>query len=122
MKYPTSVSIRGHDYRIEYVDQLREVDSDFECTHYIGTVGSGAIRCYAHQTKLNILDTLIHEMLHALFTRNKMLVTAVKSNMEENFISTLASDMALLLHDNGWVQLPKQPPPITVRINPEVLE
>lgn len=122
MKYPTSVYIRGHDYRVEYVEQMREVDRDFECENYLGTVCDRVIRLHARQSKLNLLDSLIHEILHALFTRNKMLKAAVDSDLEEDFIATLASDVALLLQDSDWFKHPTQKPPITTRIVPEALK
>jgi len=115
MKYPTEICIRGHYYRIEYVKDVREVAQDFESDNYLGTCNPKVIRIHADQPSIIILDTLIHEILHSIFTRNMMLKTAFRRNIEEQFISTLASDIAYILLDNGLVKLPKQPP-ITVRI------
>jgi hypothetical protein len=63
-----------------------------------------------------MLDTLIHEILHAVFNRNRMLKAALKSaDLEEPFIDNLASELAILLSVNGWVK-PGESPPITQRI------
>ena len=119
MRYPVEIHIRGYDYRIEYVEYGREVDRDFECEDYLGTCGSCVIRVLISEPLTTILDTLVHEVLHAIFTRNKMLKTAIKRGMEEEFITTLASDIALLLLDNDLVKFPAKGPPVTTRIVPK---
>lgn len=119
MRYPIEICIRGYHYRIEYLEYQREVDRDFESEDYLGTCDSSVIRVLATKSRLTMLETLIHEVLHAIFTRNKMLKTAVKRGLEEEFITTLASEIAFLLLDNELVKFPAKGPPITTRIVPE---
>lgn len=121
MKFPVTIRILGYDYRIEYLEYQREVDTDFGCDNYLGTCDcdAGVIRILATASPLAVIDTLIHEVLHAIFTRNKMLKTAVQPDVEENFIATLASEFALLLFDNKLVDFSTESPPITTRIVPE---
>lgn len=120
MKYPVELTIRGYTYKVEYLMHHREVDRDFESDDYLGTVDSKTIRVLATVPLSQIVETLIHEALHALFTRNKMLKTALRANMEEMFINTLAADITRLLFDSRLVNLPKKPP-ITTRIVPGAL-
>lgn len=120
MKYPTEIYIRGHHYRIEYVTEKCEVAEEFESDSYVGACHPDVIRVLASQSPLELLDTVIHEILHAISIRNPMLKTAIRHNIYETFISTLASDIALTLFDNDLVKFPKCPP-ITTRINPEAL-
>lgn len=68
MKYPVSITIRGYEYQIEYLEHGREVDRDFEDDGYLGTCDSKTIRVLATQPLLGMLETLIHEVLHAIFT------------------------------------------------------
>jgi ADP-dependent phosphofructokinase/glucokinase len=119
MKFPVEIRIRGHNYRIEYVESQREVEVDFESDAFIGTVDDNAIRVFVTKSLLTMVDTLIHEVLHAIFTRNKMLKTAFRPDMEESFITTLAGEIALILFDNELVKFPTKGPPITTRIVPE---
>lgn len=119
MKYPVEVRIRGYHYRIEYLEYQREVDRDFESEDYLGTCDSSVIRILATRSRLGMLETIIHEVLHAIFTRNKMLRAAIKRNLEEEFVTTLAGEIALILLDNEFVKLPAKGPPITTRIVPE---
>ena len=117
MKYPTSVIVKGHTYRIEYVDKHQEVDTDFENRLWLGQCVGDVIRVLSDQEPFGILDTLLHEILHAVFNRNKLLKATLKSeDMEEPFIDNLASELAILLFENGWVGPPEEGPPITERI------
>lgn len=120
MKYPTSVTIKGYTYRIEYVDTPQEVAVDFEQGLWLGQCADDVIRVLRQREPFSILDTLIHEILHAVFNRNKMLKAALQSEvMEEPFIDNLASELAILLFENGWVEQSEEGPPITERIVPE---
>ena len=122
MEYPTNVTVKGHNYRIEYVDTPQEVDVDFERGLWLGQCAGDVIRVLRQQEPLSIMDTLIHEILHAVFNRNKMLKAALQSEaFEEPFIDNLASELASLLAANGWVATPQADPPITERIVPNPL-
>jgi len=119
MRFPVEICIRGYNYTIEYLEYEREVDRDFESEDYLGTCDARVIRVLATRSRLTIVETLIHEVLHALFSRNKMLKTALKRGVEEEFISTLACEAALILFTNELIKLPNKGPPITTRIVPE---
>jgi len=119
VKFPVEIRIRGYNYRVEYVECKREVEPDFESDTYIGTVDDSAIRIFVTKSLLTMVDTLIHEVLHAIFTRNKMLKAAFRPDMEELFVTTLAGEIALILFDNELVKFPTKGPPITTRIVPE---
>ena len=119
MKYPTSVTICGYIYQIEYVETPLEVDDDFAPGHWLGQCCGNTIRVLATQEPFGILDTLIHEILHAVFNKHPMLKQALQSaDTEEPFINTLAMELANLLTQNGWATTKKQPT-ITHRISQE---
>lgn len=117
MKYPTSVTVKGHIYKIEYVGTHQEVDVDFDKGLWLGQCAGDTIRVLSQPEPFRVMDTLIHEILHAVFNRNKLLKATLKSeDIEESFIDNLASELAILLFENGWVGQPEESPPITERI------
>lgn len=118
MHYPTGVTINGYHYRIQYVPTGREVDAELEAG-CVGCCSPGVVRVLATQEPLPILDTIIHEILHGILLRNRMLQVAFKADMEEPFVDELALQLALILVNNGWITLPTAHPPVTIRINPE---
>lgn len=116
MDYPTSITIKGHIYRIEYVATSQEVEDDFAEGLWLGQCCNDVIRVLASQEPFAVLDTLIHEILHAIFNRNKMLKAALQSaDMEEPFIDTLAAELAVVLDDTGFTASLEKPS-ITERI------
>ncbi len=118
MNYPTSITIKGYPYRIEYVATHKEVDDDFEDRQWLGQIthGDGVIRVLAEQRPFGVLDTLLHEILHAVFNRNRMLRAALQSDdTEEPFIDTLSTELALLITEN-CLETPLKLPPITRRL------
>ncbi len=117
MKYPTSVVVKGHTYKIEYVDTHQEVDADFEDRLWLGQCADGVLRILNQREHFDVMDTLIHEIMHAVFNRNRLLKASLKSSdLEEPFIDALASELAVLLSENGWLGQPEESPPITRRI------
>jgi len=120
--YPTAVTIKGYRYTVEYVNLSREVDTDFENTCWVGSWDTDTIRVLATQRPYAIFDTIIHEILHMVFHKNKMLLAALSSkDLEEPFIDALATELAHLLTQNKWVKLPDVAPPVTQRILKEGL-
>jgi len=111
MKYLKKIRIKGYEYDISYVPTGEEVSRNFS-TSLLGQCTSSpknsSIRIFSDQTKIGILETLIHETLHALFYRNPLLAKYV--NDEESFIETLALEIAIILIENKLVNLPKKPP------------
>jgi len=117
MKYPTEITVKGYPYTIEYVNLPREVAANFEHTSWWGSCDGDVIRVLATLKPYAILDTTVHEILHTIFHKNKMLPAALSSqDLEEPFIDTLATELTQLLVQNKWVELPTVAPPVTHRI------
>jgi hypothetical protein len=67
---------------------------------------------------MGILDSVIHEILHVIFNKNPVLTAALRPEIgDEAFIGALGVELANLLVDNGWVQLPETVKPTETRIN-----
>jgi hypothetical protein len=122
MKYPTSIIVKRHTYTIEYVPTKREVDGNLVREDLVGQAfyspekdRSGTIRVFCDQETSAIIDTLVHEILHAIFAHNNMLAAAIKHGMDEPFIDTLATELMLVLLENGFITA-KGKPPLTERI------
>ena len=117
MNYPDSLTIKGYPYTVEYVATPQEVTTEFVAGAWLGICTDNVIRVLAVQEPFGILDTLLHEILHAIFARNPLLKAAIQSDdLEEPFVGTLAVELAKLLTENGWVTTPKKLPTITKRI------
>jgi len=119
MKFPTSVTVRGYTYDIEYVATDREVDYDFQAG-FLGQVchqqDKAKIRVLVSDP-IKTLDTVIHEILHVIFARNSLLKAAIRPEVgDEAFVDTLACELAFLLDSNGWIDLPKEIPVTKQRI------
>lgn len=118
--YPTSITINGADFKIEYVGTQKEVDNDMEIETYWGSVSyeEYVIRIWAGQQPISILDTLLHETLHAIFNANRLLMSAIgNTKTEEAFITALASQLADTLVRSGVISLPEKQPVLTQRSN-----
>jgi hypothetical protein len=77
----------------------------------------GHIRVLANQQPAGVLDTLIHELLHAVFSGNHLLSAAIRPKIgDEAFISALAGALASLLIENKWVEMPAHVTPTVRRI------
>lgn len=120
LQYPRAVRVRGYEYQIDYVDKCREVDHNLASTDLLGQCcpgNPGQMRILATQQGIGILDSVIHETLHAIFNRNAVLTAAIRPEIgDEAFISALANELAYLLVDN-WVTLPETMKPTETRIN-----
>jgi len=118
MKYPTTVKVRDTLYKIEYVNTSREVSTNLDSDLYCGMANhvNRTIRILINRPSNAILETLIHELLHCITERNPALLTLLGDDKEESIVSTFAIDLAMLLLDNKWVNMPKQDPTSTRRI------
>lgn len=123
LQLPRAVQVRGYPYVIDYVDKGREVDPDLATNNLLGHCCSGNpghLRVLTTQCSMGILDSMIHEILHAIFNTNEVLTAALRPEIgDEAFISTLANELAFLLVDNGWVKMPEVVTPTITRINPD---
>jgi len=121
LQFPRVVRIRGYEYVIDYVNKPREVDRDLAIVDLVGQCAPGnpgCIRVLTTQQSIGILDTVIHEILHAIFNRNTVLPAAIRPEIgAEAFIGALGIELANLLVDNGWIKLPETVKPTDVRIN-----
>jgi hypothetical protein len=121
MNYPRSVRVRGYPHLIDYVNKPREVDRDLAATDLLGQCcpgNPGHLRVLTTQCPVGILDSVIHEILHVIFHKNAILTAALRPEIgDEAFISALGVELANLLVDNGWVELPETVEPTETRIN-----
>ena len=121
LQYPRAVRVRGYPYVIDYVNKPREVDCDLAISDLLGQCcpgNPGRIRILMTQCSIGILDSTIHEILHVIFNKNAVLMAAIRPEIgNEAFISALGVELANLLVDNEWVQLPETVKPTDTRIN-----
>jgi len=122
MEYPSSITIKGQRYKVEYVETLREVGANFEGEDWIGFCdhANKTIRVFADRVPFDIVETFLHEVTHGIFNRNKALKLALKDGAEEIFVDAFSTDLLAFLLENGYIQLPEGLPPITKRIVDEV--
>lgn len=124
LQFPQTVRVRGYEYVIDYVDKGREVEQDFASDNLLGQYcpgNPGHLRILTTQQTLGILNSVIHEILHAIFYRNPVLAASIRPEIgDEAVVGTLAEELAYLLVDNGWIQLPKVVKPTVTRINREI--
>jgi len=121
LHFPRAVRVRGFEYLIDYVNKSREVDHALADDDLLGQCcpgNPGHIRVLTMQESIGILTTVIHETLHVIFNKNAILTAAIRPEIgDEAFISALANELAYLLVDNNWVQLPETVKPTEIRIN-----
>lgn len=118
MKYPDRVVVKGQKYNIEYVTTLREVAANFESEDWVGSCehASNVIRVLADRLPFDIVETLVHEIIHSIFNRNKALKLALKEDTEEIFVDAFSTELLAFLLENNYIKLPEVLPPITKRI------
>lgn len=118
LQFPRTIRVRGYNYVVDYVNKAREVDRDLAATDLLAQCCPGYMRVLTTQQSIGILDSVIHETLHAIFARNAVLTAAIQPMIgEEAFISALANELAYLLVDNNWVKLPETVKPTATRIS-----
>lgn len=110
------------EYDIQYVATAHEVDDDLVITDLLGQVRhagqKGCIRVLVSQQQpTTVLDTLIHEVLHALFSTNRLFEASIRPEIGvEAFVTALGSALASLLIENKWVNMPTHVTPTVRRI------
>ena len=117
MQLPTSVKIHGHNYDVRYVADAQEVPDDLSSADYMGEIDHST-RTIRIQTVSppEVLDTLIHEVLHAILHRNQTLRHSIKPTIgEEAFVATLADELSGILLANG-LELPRAVKATEIRI------
>lgn len=104
MKYPSEITVKGYNYQIEFVDSNWEVLKCRSKGNVLGAVEDDVIRVSLDNQKIGVFDTFIHEVLHAVINRNPAL-QAIFGDNEEVVVNTLGTEFALLLVENGIVDL-----------------
>ncbi len=109
--FPSAVTICGKRYSVTYTQELGETDVDKR----YGLWGqmdahTRSIRVYVgkadrQRQPADVLETLLHEMIHAILTDSKLLTACLKDGMEENFVDTLGVQLADTLTRNNLVRM-----------------
>ncbi len=116
--WPKTMTVCGIPYSVVYVSSAAEVDSDNQALDLWGQADHSLsqIRLRTHSRKgaaispEQMLATLLHEALHAMFVQHKLLKVDLSGNADtEDFIDTFAHLWADLLVRNGIVELPAKP-------------
>ena len=100
---PDSVIIFGKQYSIEYKDRPSDVDKDGRCALWGQTdYWTHTIRMYAPPkfSGVEILDTLIHEVLHIIAEELKF---ELRKDEHHEELGLLAMALADVFARNGWV-------------------
>jgi len=103
-KWPTKLNVQGIEYEIVYSSNPDQVDG---LNRFYGTINY-------EKRKINILrqapdttfNTLLHEIIHAIFQENNLLKRCVKK--EEAFINQFTSTLIDTLVRNNLVELPNE--------------
>ena len=109
MVKPTSVNILGRVYTITYCDKPSDVDL-YKCASLWGQVDcwTRTIRVYDNGRQFqDLLETIIHEILHALAADLHMTKTFSRAGTETDVhdeLDILATGLADMLTRNGWLK------------------
>lgn len=110
--FPQTLTVCGLIYRVEYVRHEVEADIDkraavwgqvdFHTRSIRICVGRGKRR----RKPSDLLNTLLHELLHAILQQNKAVILAAKADdtYSEVFVDSLASVLTDTLVRNGLVR------------------
>lgn len=111
MKFPKSVIVVGKRYAITYTENTDETDIDKRKALW-GQVDyhTRTIRVYVGKDKrkrqqADILETLLHEIIHCVLTDNAMMKAAIKDEKEESFVDNMGCALADTLVRNGFIRL-----------------
>lgn len=100
---PTSINILGKVYSVEYVDKPSDVDI-YHRQSLWGQIDhwTHSIRVYdSGDNGQEILDTILHEVLHGIVWALKMDDSKVD---DETTVSLLAMALADVMTRNGWLR------------------
>lgn len=101
---PASVNILGHEYEINYVTNPSDVDM-YKRESLFGQVDywTRTIRIYAKDRKeSDILETLIHEILHAIESDLKL--ECFKDERGHDELDIVANALTDVFLRNGWMK------------------
>jgi hypothetical protein len=101
----------GRTYRVVFTRDMVATDADNRQALY-GQVDyhTRTIRVYVGQGDRQrkpdeILETLLHEMIHPVLDDNKLMKAALKDGVEENFVDNLANVLADTLMRNHLARI-----------------
>lgn len=102
MKKPKSVNIFGKTYSITYVDNCSEVHPEGRMGGIMGHCDAFDHEIRAHDSgdPGELLDTLIHECIHAICWELKLNV-----GDDEHTVGLLGMGIADVLSRNGWLEI-----------------
>jgi len=107
-QFPKKLKILGVPYKVFYVNNLREADTEGK-DEVFGSIShcDKIIKIYIKPPRPSeaIFITLIHEIIHAIL--NDAGLDFADEMREEHVIKTLASCFVSFLVDNKFVELPK---------------
>jgi hypothetical protein len=100
---PTSIIILGHQYEITYVENPVDVDiNKRECLFGQIDYWTRTIRIYTKDRReSDILETLIHEILHAIETDLKL--DCFKEERGHDELDIIATALTDTFIRNGWI-------------------
>lgn len=101
---PNKLNILGKEYAIIYCDKPSDVDSDGR-ESYWGFIDhwKSEIRILKRK-EYDMLETILHEVLHSITTNLKM-KTITKADDEEEVIDLLAIALTDFLTRNKWIKV-----------------
>lgn len=94
--FPSILRVGGHNVVVEWVDSLDEgEDGSTTCGDYSGHPRY-VIRVCRHAAETNLIDTLFHELSHAIWD----IYGISEGNQEEQIVCIMASAWTQILRDN----------------------
>ncbi len=114
-KWPEQLVIGGVAYKVEYIPHRDEIDDGDDC-NLCGQVNwrKHHIQIWAGhgnkiQEPIEQFDTLLHELLHVVFSQNPAMGRLLVDDTEEILITCLSRALSDTLTRNKIVLLPESP-------------
>lgn len=113
MNLPKKLNIMGKIYKVQYVHDMVQVDVDKRCALW-GQVDyySRTIRIWKGnkkwpRQKADMLETLLHEIIHALLQDNKLVMNLIKleDKNKEEFVDNMANLLSDTLLRNDLIKI-----------------
>ena len=104
MGWPKQINVCGHVYSVEYVDDPERVNPDSNDHHYGYTnTASKSVRIWDCEDRNIVLNTLIHEIVHAVIAETPAVDETIGEEEEEKLAGQLSSTMAdTLIRNEIW--------------------
>src|SRR5690349_12790076 len=98
--FPISVVVMGKTYSIAYVEHMDRADIDKRAAlwgqvdYHTRTIRVFVGRDERKRQPADVLETLLHEIIHAVIADNQLMKTALKDGIEEAFVDNLGCVLA----------------------------